>query len=294
MAKPVRVPGSVARRQFGLTLRDARQKQNLDLKDVAEEMGIRWSISKLGRIERGETGSVSEPEIKRLAEILEIDDAATAHLIELAGLAAAKSWWYSERDIISGGFRMYVDLESSAKELTMYHNNIVPGLLQTVEYAKVLDRLYFPNESEAELDRRLKLKLERQKAVTRKTRPVQLTAVLHEAVAHTMVGGPVVMESQLGHLIEVSKQPNVSLRILPFTAGIPTGVAMSSYTILDLKDMGCGSQPPVVYFESLSGAACLEDIEDVSKHRAAMAAIRRQSLDEISTRTLLRQVHKKG
>ncbi|MFE3983037.1 helix-turn-helix domain-containing protein [Nocardia tengchongensis] len=282
----------MARKQIGMQLREARQQANLDLKDVADAMGPGWSTSKVGRIERGESGRISLPEVDALAKILEMDADTHSNVIALIKQAASKSWWYKYRDVIQGGFRIYADMEACALRLTMYHNNIVPGLLQTAEYARALDRIYFASEPESTLNRRLQLKLERQIFITRKTRPIVVDAILHESAIHTQVGGPVVMEDQLEHLVEMSKRPNITLRVLPFTAGHPLGTPAGSFTILDMKPIAGTENNPVVYFDSLVGAACLENPEEVETHRSAIASIRHTALDEVSTRTRLRQVGK--
>ncbi|WP_405487625.1 helix-turn-helix domain-containing protein [Nocardia sp. NBC_00511] len=297
MVKTNPAPTSLARRQLGAVLRRARDRKKLDLKDVAAAMGLGlgWSISKLGRIERGETGRLTLPEVEKLAKILELSDEELSNLIGLLRQAASKSKWYPYRDLLPGNdFRVYLDLESAAERLIMFHNNIIPGLLQTTAYAGALDRTYFPNDSDVDLDRRCQLKAERQALITRRHNPVEVTAILHEAVVHTLVGNRTVMDSQIAHLAEISKRPNISLRVLPFSAGLPLGTASGSFTIIDLKANAEGEQSPVVYLESLTGAVCLDEPDEVDEHRVAATVIQRAALDEVSTRTLLRQASKKG
>lgn len=288
MAEKSQAPTSVARKQVGTLLRTARSALQLDLSEVVEELGVGWSISKLGRIERGEGGKITLGDVTILAKVLQLDDDTRENLTELIKLAATRSWWYSFRDVVRGGFRIYADLESSAKRMSMYHDNIVPGLLQTTEYAAVLDRTFFASETEMERSRRLQFKFERQAFVTRKTKPLALEVILHEAVLHTQVGGARIQNEQLLQLIEMSKRPNISIRILPFSAGLPLGVATGSFTIIE------ASEQAVVYFESLDGAACRDDEECVKAHTSAMVTIRQASLDDFSSRALLRQISKKG
>ncbi|MEC3914061.1 helix-turn-helix domain-containing protein [Nocardia sp. CDC160] len=275
-----------------MQLREARERANLDLKDVVDEIGPGWSISKLGRIERGESGRISLPEVDLLAKILEMDEDAHANLIALVRQAASKSWWYKYRDVVHSGFRIYADMEACAQRLTMYNSNIVPGLLQTPEYARELDRIYFKNDPPTVLDRRLQLKLERQTFITRRTKPIAVQAILHEAAVRVQVGGPKVMEAQIEHLVEMSKRANINLRVVPFSAGHPLGTAVGSFTIIEMKPSGGIDQQPVVYFDSLVGAACLEDSDSIATHTAAIDSLRAAALDEVSTRTLLRQIGK--
>ncbi|OJF85016.1 hypothetical protein NS14008_35890 [Nocardia seriolae] len=260
---------------------------------MVDEIGPGWSISKLGRIERGESGRISLPEVDLLAKILEMDEDARTNLIALVRQAASKSWWwYKYRDVVHSGFRIYADMEACAQRLTLYNCNIVPGLLQTPDYARELDRVYFKDDPENLLDRRLQLKLERQTFITRKTKPIAVQAILHEAAIRTQVGEPRVMEAQLEHLVEMGKRANISLRVVPYSAGFPLGTAVGSFTIIEMKPSGGIDPQPVVYFDSLVGAACLEDPDSLATHTAAIAALRDAALDEVGTRTLLRQISK--
>ncbi|MGW5227898.1 helix-turn-helix domain-containing protein [Nocardia niigatensis] len=275
-----------------MQLREARERANLDLKDVVDEIGPGWSVSKLGRIERGESGRISLPEVDHLAKILDMDEDAHTNLTALVKQAASKSWWYKYRDVVHSGFRIYADMEACAQRLTIYNSNIVPGLFQIPAYARALDRIYFRNDPETVLNRRLQLKLERQTFVTRRTKPVAVQAILHESAIHTQVGGPAVMEAQIEHLVEMSKRTNIDLRIVPFSAGHPLGTAVGSFTLIEMKPSGGIEQQPVVYFDSLVGAACLEDPDSIATHTAAIGSLREAALDEVSTRTLLRRIGK--
>ncbi|GAA2474530.1 helix-turn-helix transcriptional regulator [Nocardia seriolae] len=293
VANANQAPTSVARKQVGMQLREARERANLDLKDVVDEIGPGWSISKLGRIERGESGRISLPEVDLLAKILEMDEDARTNLIALVRQAASKSWWwYKYRDVVHSGFRIYADMEACAQRLTLYNCNIVPGLLQTPDYARELDRVYFKDDPENLLDRRLQLKLERQTFITRKTKPIAVQAILHEAAIRTQVGEPRVMEAQLEHLVEMGKRANISLRVVPYSAGFPLGTAVGSFTIIEMKPSGGIDPQPVVYFDSLVGARACEDPDSLATHTAAIAALRDAALDEVGTRTLLRQISK--
>lgn len=158
---------------------------------------MEWSISKLGRIERGETGKLTARDIEALCGVLGFNAETTAAMVGLNRQAAAKSWWHSFGDLIPEGFNVYVGLETSATQMDIYRPDIVPGLLQTADYARALDRVYFPNDSEEEQARRVELRMNRQTIITRKSSPTKVSVVLQESVLHTMVGGPAIMAGQL-------------------------------------------------------------------------------------------------
>ncbi|TLF74869.1 helix-turn-helix domain-containing protein [Nocardia cyriacigeorgica] len=279
---------SLPLRQLGNYFRRARSDAHLTLDQVAALM--EWSPSKLSRLERGQPGKLTTRDIAALCELLEFEDDQKATMIGLAQRTAVEHWWYAYTDLIPGMFNVYVGLESSARHLTFFRPDIVPGLFQTAEYARVLDQAYFPDDSPDEQDRRIELRMKRQKIFTRKIKPVTVEAVVHESVLRTVVGNSSVMAEQLGHLADISTRPNVDIRVLPFTAGYPVGYAVGSYIILEFGS--ARSQPSVVYAENYTGDLYLEGESDLRKYRSATATIQRAALDAVSSRTLLRQTAK--
>ncbi|MFE3001857.1 helix-turn-helix domain-containing protein [Nocardia sp. NPDC059246] len=283
---------SLPRRQLGRYLRRGRLDANLTLEQVAPIM--EWSISKLGRIERGETGKLTARDIEALCGVLGFTAETTAAMVGLNRQAAAKSWWHSFGDLIPEGFNVFVGLETSAQSMDIYRPDVVPGLLQTADYARALDRIYFPNDSEDEQDRRVQLRMNRQTIITRKARPTKTSVVLHESVLHTVVGGPAVMAGQLRKLADISTRPNVSIRVLPFNAGLPVGTPVGPFVILDFAaDQTHEKEPTVIYVENFTGDMYLEGETDVQHYRVASAIFQRAALDAVSSRNLLRQVARK-
>lgn len=284
---------SLPRRQLGRHLRRGRIEANLTLEQVGLEM--EWSISKLGRIERGETGKLTTRDVEALCGIVGFDAVTTTAMVGLNKQAAEKSWWHSFGDLIPEGFNVYVGLETSARSMDIFRPDIVPGLLQTADYARALDRIYFPDDSEAEQDRRVQLRSKRQTIVTRKSNPTEVAVVLHESVLHTVVGGPAVMSTQLRHLADIGTRPNVSVRVLPFAAGLPVGTPTGPYVILDFTADRLGeTEPTVIYVESFTGDMYLEGETDIRHYREASATLHRAALDAVNSRNLLRQVAKRG
>ncbi|MFF7938497.1 helix-turn-helix domain-containing protein [Nocardia gamkensis] len=280
---------ALPRRALGRYLREQRNSQGLKLADVAGLM--EWSISKLGRIERGEEGKLRKADVQQLCEILGFSEDRTAVMVGLAQQADVKNWWHAFGDLIPDGFVMYVDMESSAHEMTIYRPDLVPGLLQTAAYARALDRTYFPHDSEDEQERRIRLRMERQSILARKMKPTRIDVVLHESVLHTIVGDPATMAALLRHLADMSTRPNVGIRILPYTAGIPVGAPIGPFVILDFApDVEGVTEPTVVYVENFTGDMYLEREEDVNSYRKASATIQRAALDAVTSRNMLRRV----
>lgn len=279
---------TLPRRQLGRYLREAREAVNMNLDDVAPL--IQLSVSTLSRIERGLAG-IRVPYVEALCRVYGIDDAGViAALTSLARQAAVKNWWQEFDDVMFRGFNVYVGLESSAKQLTIYQPEVLPGLFQTPDYARAIERLTLPDETEEERDRRIRFKTKRQALITRKTKPARVDLVVHESVLRTVVGGAKVMRAQLNHLANMPA--NVSVSVLPFTAGFPNGIPTGPFIILEFgRDArGRESSPTVVYIESYAGDVYLERDKDVSRYRQAYDVIRQSSLDVAASKSLIRQI----
>ncbi|WP_280478743.1 DUF5753 domain-containing protein [Nocardia asiatica] len=188
----------------------------------------------------------------------------------------------------------HVGLEAAARQLFSYQE-LVPGLLQTADYARTMIRSYYVDEPESYIERRVELRMKRQTLVRRKIQPVTLDVVLHQSALHRRVGSPRIMSNQLLQLADASTWPNVEVRILPFSQGLPKGVLPGSFVILDFGMDGKGRpvEPAVVYIENvLTANIYLEKPLDVDRYRAVSAALRDASLSVAESRALLRKVAK--
>lgn len=260
----------------------------MNLEDVAPILQV--SVSTLSRAERGLTG-IRVPDVEALCRIYGIDDpGVVAGLVGLAKQAAVKNWWHEFDDVVFRGFNLYVGLEASAKQLTFYQPDVLPGLFQTPDYARALERAYLPDETEEMRDRRIQFKSKRQALITRKTKPANVELVAHESVLRTIVGGSKVMRAQLNHLANMPA--NVTVSVLPFTAGFPTGISTGPFIILEFgrDSRGREASPTVVYIESFGGDVYLERAKDVSRYRQAYDVIRQSSLDVAASKSLIRQI----
>ncbi len=255
---------------------------------------MEWGASTLQRLEKGQADRIRTIDIQELCRIYGIPDALADGLKGLAQQAAVKSWWHAYGDLIPENFDVYVGLEASAQQLSSYQSELVLGLLQTADYAKALHRLGYPGDSEAELERRVQLRLQRQALISRRASPATVAVVLHESVLRRVVGGAKVMAAQLRHLADLSTNDNVAVRILPFAAGIPLGDSTGPFTVLEFgtDSKGHPVEPPVVYVEGFTGDLYLERPVDVQRYHRAHACLQRAALDIQTSRHLLRQVAK--
>lgn len=285
-------PGStLPRRQLGRALREAREGAGFTLERAAQLMEM--GKTSVGRIEKGQNDKVRLRDVEAFGNLYGLGEGQIEQLKALAQQSATKSWWQASRNLIMPGYNTYLGLESGASQLAMYQPLVIPGLLQVADYARAIERPYLPNDTQEDVERRVALRLRRAAILTRRSSPIKAEFVVHEGVLHTIVGSHAVMAAQHRHMADMSTRPNVTVRILPFTAGFPGDcVPVLPYILLDfpVDGPGAGVEPPVVYAENNTGVMFFEGDDDVKRYRDIHETIRCAALEEQLSRDLLRQV----
>ncbi|MEU2036383.1 helix-turn-helix domain-containing protein [Nocardia amamiensis] len=282
-----KIPTTIPRRQLGRRLRDMRLEAGLSIQDSARL--IERGAGTLQRLEKGEANRIRLLDIQALCQIYDRIDQLPG-LLELAKVAASGDgehglWWDEYGDAIRADFALYVSLEASASKLTIYRPDIISGLFQTPDYARTLDTLYFPDASPEELDRRVSVRLNRQRIITRRRNPVEVDLLLDENVLRRVVGNPKVMTGALRHIADLPA--NVTVSVLPFTSGYPGGVAPGPFTVLDF-DRATG-EPPTVYVENYTGDMYYDRPKTVFQYRDAHDARKRVALSPADSKQMLRR-----
>jgi hypothetical protein len=213
-------------------------------------------------------------------------------LKSLAAQGRTPSWLDEFPDQVNPTFNAYVQMEAAASHLTFYRPDMVPGLFQIPEYARALDRAYFPMDTAEEIERRVRVRRNRQALITRDFAPLAAMLVLDEAAIRRVVGAPRIMSAQVRHLADLP--PNVHVYVVPFGVGFPLGTSTGPFTILDFAagDDGRPLEPPVVHVQSYTGDIYLERANTVRRYKAAIDVMRRVALDTPNSKRLLRQVAK--
>ena len=288
MATTETTGSTVPRRQLGRYLRDLRNRQRITVKTAAEEM--EWSETKIWRVETGQT-SLRSHDVALMCSLYAAPPDITEALMGLAKETKARGWWQAYGDAVPEWFDLYVGLEAAASKLSLYGQELVPGLFQTAGYARTVITADHPEESDEEADRRVSLRMARQALVRRTIDPPALQVALNESVLRRTVGGHQVMASQLQRLAEASELPNVSLRVVPFAAGFHPGVLSGSFNILRFPLNGGGqeSEPPTVYADLYTGALYLDKPSEIDRYSEAYAGIWQHALDEEASRELVQQ-----
>jgi transcriptional regulator with XRE-family HTH domain len=254
--------GSSARLILGARLRRLREAADVSPEDAAQ--AIRASRSKISRLEHGRTGFKAR-DVADLLTLYEVSDDERATMLALAEHANAGSWWQEYADVVPGWLEHYLDLERAASLIRTYEVAYIPGLLQTADYARAVQRSVHHEAPEAEVERRVELRLRRQQVLHRDD-PVRLWAVIDESALRRQVGGTAVMQVQIAHLIEVSRLSHVNIQVLPLSAGghpAGGGVTMLRFSEADLPDVVYLEQMlTAVYLSRPGDSACYRDVLD--------------------------------
>jgi hypothetical protein len=238
-----------------------------------EEAGLA-SRAKLWRIESGKTPT-KIADVRALCWLYKVDQATTDALAALAAGTSTRGWWEDYGDVLPDWFGLYVGLEATASEIRIYDPELVHGLLQTPSYIRALrvDSGFEANEET--IQRQVKLRQERQQALTVRTPPLRITAVLGAGVLARQVGSGAVMAEQVARLHELNQLDNVDIRVMPWNAGGHAAIHVGAFTILDFDNP---DDPAVVYLESHTGARYLEKPQELAEYRKVYDLVYRKTI----------------
>lgn len=266
---------AVRRRKLGAELRALRASAALTSGEAARLVG--WHQSKVSRIETGASG-VKPADVRLLLDAYGVTDSDLRELLlVLAGSdeggGGRHHWWHAYRGVLPPTYRDFISLESQASEMRTLETSVVPGLLQTPEYARAVTRAAVDGLDDERLDALVEVRLARQD-VLRAERPLELSAVLDEAVLRREVGGPEVMTRQLHRLLEAARLPQVCLQVLPFTAGAHVGIT-GPFVIFSFSST---SDLDVVVLDHLTSSLYLERKEDLEAYTEAFNTLQGHAL----------------
>jgi transcriptional regulator with XRE-family HTH domain len=276
MATESAISSAVPRYQLGQHLRELREAAGLSVRQAGQRMEM--SASTVSRVENGET-PVRSVDVEQACKIYGVTDEELIHaLVELAKetrQAKAKYWLSSYTDVVADNFVLYIGLEASTSALSWYETDLVPGLLQTREYAHsimTLEHLTGKQIVTEQLERRLETRLRRQLILDRETDAPALSVVLGEAVLRRRIGGVETMAGQLDHLLELAKRPSIDIRVMPLDrehAGLVTG----PFILLDFPPRGPLVERPGVYVDGHLGFFYADKTEEVEMYRTTWASV---------------------
>jgi transcriptional regulator with XRE-family HTH domain len=235
---------------LGQQLRELRDAKGVLLKDAAE-----YLQRDTGTVSRYETGfyPIRRPDLLALLDLYGVSDPALREqLLNLSKDVWQKGWWDGYAGDVVGSLIDYIWLESRAVHIRSYASVVIPGLLQTPEYAERAIRLDEPNATLEQVERWHEVRMIRQE-ILNKDEPPCLSAILDESVLRRRIGARTVMQEQLRHLADLAALPTVDIRVLPLKAGALASV-FGAFEIFRMPD----PFPEVAYTETLAGAIYTE------------------------------------
>jgi transcriptional regulator with XRE-family HTH domain len=271
---------TVRRRRLAAELHRLRQASKMTIEQVAE--ALEWSPGKVSKIENARV-SVLPRDARRLLDTYGVTEGQERELLlTLARESRERGWWQQYGETVPDWFATYVGLEAEASTIAAYQAEIVPGLLQTRAYATALHRAELMNATEEEIEQHVTLRMERQTRLAQPDAPL-FWVVLNEAVIRRVIGERAIMHEQLTKLAEAASAPNITLQVLPFSAGAHASMD-SAFSIV-------GFDPPtdgeIVYFEHPTCSLYLEKPDEVARYRLVYEHLRAASLSLDESRRLI-------
>jgi transcriptional regulator with XRE-family HTH domain len=257
-------------RRLAVELSSRREASGLSREEVARR--LEWSTSTVFRIETGR----SHPQPRSVRDLLDLYGVTGPEregLIQLARDARQPGWWHSFRDVLPNPYEVYIGLETGAISIRNFEPLLIPGLLQTADYARAMIRGGARELDRDEIERRVEVRLSRQQVLVKEDRP-RLWAVIDEAVIRRVVGSPAIMAAQLQQLAEAAEHGKTTLQVVPFGAGAHAGTS-GPFVILGLPEP---AEPDLVYVETLAGDIYLEEPADVDRYTLAFDRLRAAAL----------------
>jgi transcriptional regulator with XRE-family HTH domain len=274
---------SMRRRRLAAELRRLRNEAGLSIEGVASQ--LKWPGSKISRVENRQVG-ISTRDLRKLLDLYHVTDRAyREELLEMGRRATERGWWQSYTGVVPSAYANLIGLEAEAATIRTYEPELVPGLLQTPEYARAVIRAGRPTDTTEEIDRRVEVRLERQEVLTRtEPPPPKVNVVLNEGVLVRRVGTPEVMRAQIEHLMLERDRANIVIQILPFSAGEHPAMVgpFTMLTFLDPADQG------VVNVENVMGALALEKAEELRAYEDVWGAIQARAASPEDSRAVMR------
>ncbi|MEU4924612.1 helix-turn-helix transcriptional regulator [Streptomyces parvus] len=268
---------TVRRRRLGSELRRLRERAGLDQAAAAKH--LECSTSKISRLEKGQ-GLAKGIEVRSLLDLYEVtDDAERAKLLEVHRAAAERGWWEQAEyeEVLPSGLSVYVGLEYDARAVQTWELGLVPGLLQTADYARAVHAARSPSD----VERLVEVRMQRQLRLTASP-PLELWAVIDESALRRTIGGPVVMAGQLAALAEAARQPGITIQVYPELADVHPGLR-GSFSLLEFGP----ADPRIGYVDSPAGETFLEKDRQIRSLVHTLDRLKAGALDPEKSAALL-------
>ncbi|WP_308120118.1 helix-turn-helix domain-containing protein [Streptomyces bambusae] len=273
---------TVRRRRLGAELRQLRRAAGMTSLQVAKHLLV--SQPKISLIETGRR-PINPRDVRDLCRLYGVhDEDVVDSLMRMAKESARQGWWVACGDVPYG---VYIGLETEAASVHTFEPLLVPGLLQTQEYAAAVIAETIPCPPVEQAAARLDVRLRRQHRAHHPARPLRLWTVLDESVLRRIVGSREIMRQQLEHLNSLGAQPHITVQVLPHSAGAHPGLT-GQFSILTFPDTDAG----VVYLERFTSDLYLEKHVDREPYHIMYDHLQAQALNAVDSRHFIEDVIK--
>lgn len=239
------------------------------------------SPSKISRLETG-ARKASQRDVRDLCELYKVGKKARQELMDLARPDRGQPYWKGVQ--ARANFATFMELETAATLVQTWETTRIPALLQTPRYSRDTISAIEPRHSKKTVDRLVETRQHRQRLLD--TQSLQLRCVIDEAALHREIGGSEEMATQILHILEMSRRPNVAVQVIPFGNGAHAG-SDGAFTILDFPKDSVG---PVVYIEDRSGGRIINERPKITKYQETFDWVRADAASKGETQNRLEEI----
>jgi transcriptional regulator with XRE-family HTH domain len=263
---------TIQRRRLAAELRLLRERAQLTLEEVGARLG--WSVAKISRIETAVVG-ISAKDLGHLLDSYGVEGDRRTAILSKTRTARTKGWWDAYAEFVPSDYADYIEVEAQLAGMRCYDAHLVHGLMQTEDYAREIIRAASMGlSSPAEIDRRVEVRMTRQKLLTREEGPPRFWTVLAEPALSWLVGSPKVMAEQYDRLRAFAAQDNITLQVLPTSAGAHPATS-GTFAILEFPEP---SEPDAVYVETMTANRYVERDVEIYRYSLAFDHLRAMAL----------------
>jgi transcriptional regulator with XRE-family HTH domain len=275
-------PKTARARRLGIALRTYREAAGLTLEDAADE--INSTRSTLSRYENAQT-LINPATVRALLTLYGVTGEDLEQAIQLAKQARTPGWWVSYSYVLDKRTLDFIAVEAEATAIANFEPSVIPGLLQTADYIRAIMRGGPHTSDDEAVERQVHIRLDRQKRLTAPNPPI-FDGIIDEVALLRHVGGPTVMRAQLEHLLKISELPNITVQIVPLTAGYHRGTRGSLH-ILEFADP---EDPFLASVETVAGQMILDRPNELRTCTKIMEHLRAVALSPTETRNKIIEI----
>jgi transcriptional regulator with XRE-family HTH domain len=275
------------KRTIALSLQRWRKEVGLAQKDAAKRLDR--TPQHISNLESGER-LPSAADLELLLDFYGKPDRIAFMRELLAAARKASNWWTALSGAVPKWFDLYLGLESGAAELFSFDTMLVPGLLQTRDYADAVFQGN-PDLTDEQVRQGVELRVGRQQILDREDDPMHLWTVLDESVLYRIRGDAVIMHTQLAHLLEMSERPRIDIQVLPFDAGATPAQQGATFILMTFPP-AMEHDTGLVYVDLLTGGRYIEEAAEINEYQRALTRLHALAADQKRSREIIKRAMK--